>query len=510
MARIQHWIQNNSIDFFITNNDRQNLLAPFGEYLILHFQILSKSDLFVNLIQWFSFIINILTITLITKEFDLKKEFQLKAGFLVCCIPTAILQASSTKNDIILCSFILLFYYYQIRLAKSQNFKYLILSGLALGLGGLTKTTAFLFLFPIGFTFFLFSFIKSPQYLRSKIFFQAILVIIIGFTVNLPHFLRTKLAFGNFLGMHGEVQSQVLNNQFSLFTIFSNFIRHVAYQLGSNIDLANWYIYRLVQIPLGQHLSDPDTTYLGWTFRPPRKIIHEDHAGNPMHILLILLVLIIGAFFFKKIKKFNLTTFFISSGSIILYCMLLKWQPWTNKNLPMIIITIPFVMIVLEKLYENKKLKFLFDVFLILTFFYTLPFLFYNKARPILPINKNSIFKIDRKEAYFSNRPELYEQYQSITSNIEFNKNDSNSKRVVALFLDYNSWEYPFWVLIKNKNIESQPTIYHLNKGIAFDTKIDLPTYIILENIISKELSGLNEYYVEVIKEQDFSLYTLI
>ena len=59
MSRVEYWIQNKGIHFFTTNNPRQNVLAPFSEFFILHFQILSGSDIFANLVQWISLIISL-------------------------------------------------------------------------------------------------------------------------------------------------------------------------------------------------------------------------------------------------------------------------------------------------------------------------------------------------------------------------------------------------------------------------------------------------------------------
>ena len=114
MSRVEYWIQNKSIFFFKTNNPRQNVLAPFSEFLILHFQILSGSDIFANLVQWISLIISLTTVSSICKEFGLNRRLQIISAVFICSLPIVLLQASSTQNDIVASTFILLFYYYQI------------------------------------------------------------------------------------------------------------------------------------------------------------------------------------------------------------------------------------------------------------------------------------------------------------------------------------------------------------------------------------------------------------
>ena len=88
MSRVEYWIQNKAIFFFKTNNPRQNVLAPFSEFLILHFQILSGSDIFANLVQWINLIIGLVTLSLICKEFGLSKRLQLISAVFMCSLPT--------------------------------------------------------------------------------------------------------------------------------------------------------------------------------------------------------------------------------------------------------------------------------------------------------------------------------------------------------------------------------------------------------------------------------------
>jgi hypothetical protein len=52
LARVEHWIQNRSLEFYLTSNTRQLMLPPFAEVLILHFRLLSGGDRFDNLVQW--------------------------------------------------------------------------------------------------------------------------------------------------------------------------------------------------------------------------------------------------------------------------------------------------------------------------------------------------------------------------------------------------------------------------------------------------------------------------
>ena len=115
---------------------------------------------------------------------------------------------------------------------------------MSLGLGILTKGTSYVFLFSIGITFFIYSILYIYPTNRIMVLYKSIITIIIGFTIKIPHYFRTYIKYDDIFGLS---YNQVTTNEvFSVYTILSNLIRHIAYQLGSNISLANWYIYRFV------------------------------------------------------------------------------------------------------------------------------------------------------------------------------------------------------------------------------------------------------------------------
>ena len=509
MARIAHWIQNEGVDFFLTNNYRQNAYSPFNEFIILNLQLLSNSDLFANLSQWFSLIICVTATTLITKEFGLNKYFQIVSGFLVCTLPLAILQASTTKNDVVLSTFIMLFYYYQINSINNQSKLNLVCSGISLGLGVLSKGTSYSLLFPIGIIFFLYNIIIKNYKSKLPVIYRAVTTVIIGLLINLPHYFRCHIKYNDFLAMN--VNSEAKNETLSIFTVFSNLIRWTALQLGSTFELLNWYIYKIVKIFLGDKISDPGTSYMDLDFRPPFFMIHEDHSGNLIHTLLIIFLFIISFYYIKRFKKIQLISLIISIFSIILFCLLFKWNPYTGRTIPIFIITTPFLSIVLNQLYFSYKMKIVINLIFLSLFLYSMPFLFFNKARPILPFDNNSIFYKQRIKNYFSNRPDLYDQYFRIVDGIHIKKFDENNNIKIGLFIGGDSWEYPFWVMLKNKFHSNIPDIEHLiiNNHNKFYTKKDLKKihkFLIVENKYLKVLGDFTENYSNEVLTDDFSL----
>lgn len=502
LSRIQYWIQNSGVHFFDTNNFRQNLFSPLSEFVILHTQILSNTDIFANSVQWFCFIINMIIVSLICKEFYLSRTLQMLSAFFVCSMPIAILQSSSTQNDLVLSTFILLFYYYQLSGINSDSNLNIFLSGLALGLGVLTKGTAYVFLFSIGIVYLTYQILHTNSLPKRIIIFKSVTIVFIGLIINVPHYLRTYFKYGDFLGLN--INQIHANETFSLFTVFSNLVRHLAYQLGSNFELLNWYLYRTVQIFLGDNISDPKTSFLDRDFRPPFFSLHEDAAGNFIHTIIITFLMLYGIFILKKFKKVQITSIWISSMSIFLYCLLFKWQPYTGKILSLLIITIPFIFVVINQLFKKRLSQKIIYIFFFLTFMGTFPYLFYNKSRPLLPFNSQSIVHQNRSIGYFKNRPELYKEYQNLVEAIHIN----SYKNSIAFHLGGDTWDYPFWIMLKEKYDDRIPYIYHLKKEKLFSLSISqsLPEYIIFENRLFENLSKIKKNYEIVESQHNFSL----
>jgi hypothetical protein len=107
LPRIEHWLQNKSLNHYYTSNNRQLLSAPFAEIFILQGRALSGDDYLVNLVQWFSFFGSIIGISKIASHLGMKKRMQIVSALFFATVPMAILQASSTQTDLVETIFII-------------------------------------------------------------------------------------------------------------------------------------------------------------------------------------------------------------------------------------------------------------------------------------------------------------------------------------------------------------------------------------------------------------------
>jgi hypothetical protein len=154
LARIPHWISQQSVEHYQTHIVRQLYQLPFSEFILLNINVLSKSDLFSNSIQLFYLIFSIVAIVTIVDLLGFNRKFKFIAIILSLSIPELMLQASSTQNDIILSFFILASFYFAVKSIREVNIFNFFYLGLSIGLAILTKGTAYIYLAPLVIIFY--------------------------------------------------------------------------------------------------------------------------------------------------------------------------------------------------------------------------------------------------------------------------------------------------------------------------------------------------------------------
>jgi hypothetical protein len=125
--------------------------------------------------------------------------------------------------------------------------------------------------------------------------------------------------------------------------------------------------------------------------------------------------------------------------SFVLFCAVLKWQPWhTRLHLPMLILLTPAVAPFLERSVPRAAQTPLL-LFVLLA---TLPNVLRNPSRPMF--GKHSIFRVPRLVQYFNNNANLLAPYTTAAEEVAQANCDC-----IGLIIPHDGWEYPLWVLLK-------------------------------------------------------------
>jgi hypothetical protein len=468
MARVANWINNSSVSFYPTSISRQNYQPPLAEFAILHLRVLSGSDWSANLVQWVSFIVTIGLGALLAAELGLSGKKQLLSSVVMATLPMAILQSTSTQNDLVLSSFVLSFALFMLRLRRDATPANMLFASLSLGLACLTKGTAFVYGAAIGASLavpMLYA-ARSNHALLLRRIAGLSLVVAGAIVLNAGHFARTYSLYGTPLATGDQNYS---NHDRSAPAMLGNIARNIGLHLGTPSRPLNRHIYRAFRHALGAELNNPHTTWHG----PPFSISysrHEDTAGNLIHMLAIVFALVSA---FRWIPSCQLHARCYVGGVLVaalLYCLCFKWQPWASRlHTPLFALGAPVIAMALSHYAKGAGRYIALSVIACMAI-YCIPFVLNNQSRSLLHTEG---LRKSRAERYFANKPHLYESYSAAMNVVA-----ASGGQRVGLYLGLDDGEYPFWVLGHDSGI----TFHHVGvteQSRVLATEADLPSHVI-------------------------------
>tara|TARA_Y100001970_G_scaffold10688_1_gene12580 strand:- start:963 stop:2780 length:1818 start_codon:yes stop_codon:yes gene_type:complete len=484
MPKIMHWIQSGNIDFYPTDDLRQLIMAPFSEFVILHLYLFFGSDIFSNFVQWFSMFICIITVSLISKELGCNSKFQIFSVLFCSTLPMGILQSTSTQTDYVATMWLSIIVYFLIKYIRTNGPDNLIVFALTLAFGIFTKGTTYIFAFSFCIWLGLYVLMKNRNHIKYLIIVPLVILII-----NFGHFNRNMNFVGNPLGISNESPTW-LNKTFKPRAFTSNLVRNIGLNLSVPNKRINGFTANYITLFLNKFdisTKDPKITkvphrgyYIPFSF-------YESTAPNTLHFIIILFSII---FFFSK-KKFNTTQknyFYSVVFGFLFFSFLLIWTAQHNRYLlSFFVLFAPLVSLFLNKLELNKFTKIL-SIFL---FLYSIPYVLFNKSRPLLAemkfengsleFSKPFFLKETRNQLYFiadkfyNNRDlynrDLYRYYTEVSEKIK----SFNCKRI-GFDSGNTNIEYPLWAILKSNSHNDKLKIYNVNvknKSAKIDAEND-------------------------------------
>ena len=484
LARVANWIQWESVNFYPTATLRQLYLSPLAEYGILNIFLLSGNDHFVNLVQFGCLIGCGITISLIVREFKQSGATQILAMLLTATIPMAILQASSTQNDLVVSFFALSFFLFYLRTSESGNRRDLIFSGLTLGLAFLTKGTAYIYCASMAIVIFASIFFsRMPPKKTLSFFTQSLLILLFAISINSIHYTRSYQLFGSPIATGDD---SIVNQHLTPKMMAANVVRNYVIHLGTPFEEVTKQISDATANILGNELNNPNSNFLEIPFRIGYSDDEVD-AGNFIQILLLTICLfLVLRYKGENRKKVLMATFTIIFG-FILSAGLLKWNPWMSRlHTPFFMLGCAVIVTVLDNYGENIK-----NLLITLCLWSSVNALILGQPRSVFTVIQSYSNATPRFEQYFANKMEITGAYLEAVAVVK-----ANNPKEVGLMMEndyrkynFGDWEYPIWVLMKD-NFSAEPIIRHIGlKNISKNLIPDrqLPEWIISaskENII--------------------------
>ncbi|HEX9035474.1 MAG TPA: glycosyltransferase family 39 protein [Ktedonobacterales bacterium] len=436
LARVMFWMEHASLNPYPTDIMRQIYEAPWAEYCVAQFYLLSGSDHLSALVQWWAMAASVAGVSLIARQLGAARSGQIFAAIFAATLPMGILQGSSTQNDYVVTFWFVCFTHFALAFRKRPSSMWNTLGlGASLGLAMLTKATTYVYAPP----FLLLLGYWAIRRLRWRVWEVTLVAGCLALILNVGYYIRNLRAFGAVFGPSDEV-SRYANAQFTPATLTANGIRDLALQIGSpwfHVNAALDGAIRSIFSLLRLDINDPATSWQAYAFNPLS--LHEDYAGAPLHFLMILgvVALFLGA---PRLRADRLALAYIATlvASFLVFALYLKWQPWNSRlELVYFVLFAPICGLALAKISPRLVLN-LAAITLVIA---ALPWTVANKSRPL--VGASSVLTTPRVDQYFADRKGLEPAYLGVASYLS-----QRQCVTVGLVGNIDDWEYPWWVTL--------------------------------------------------------------
>lgn len=443
MSRIMYWIGNESVDYFPTHILRHLYQPPFAEYFILNINVLNGNDFLSNSVELFFLIQCLVVIYATLSMFQIARLLKLLALFLAVTIPAVELQSTTTKNDIVCAFFVLSALFYTLKIFKNNSVNNSVFLGLSVGLGFITKGTAYVFMAPILAFYGFYVLSVSLKEKSIKPIGLGALAMVLALSLNIKHYSRNYALNESFLNIDDTEAKAYANEKMNGKLLFSNLIKNSGLHLGYPVEEYCDTLIRKTHKAIGVSIDDKNLNYLGIPYQSARAAVtHEDYVTNTVHFILWVFAFFFLVFHFLFSKTRNKTEMIIVAvlvAQILLFTGYLKWQPWhTRLHIPIFILLVIPITMACQKAKWYRGIVWVSMPLLLYCFIF---YFLYNNLRPIQnnPIyTKNLRIDDNRFKKYFANQLHLYPEYKAILEELY----DSNPKKVGLKMMD---WEYPLF-----------------------------------------------------------------
>lgn len=472
MARIGHWIDNESVNHFVTNIDRQIYSPVLSEYFLLHIMLLTGSDTFVNMLQYVSMIISALFIYKSARLLNTRRPFATLAAFLFLTMPLTISQSVTTQNDLFAAMWFAMFIYYFLWFIKRKQLTFdkeershLICIGVIVGLAFITKTSvcaSMIMFMPWLVLVRLYRKDKFIALIKSATLSGVCLIAIISESL-----IRNLLSSGTIMPDTASANIMVAtkNVAYIIVNILKNFALTTTQHLS---DALNGFMCR-VAIHTGAALkvvvNHEAISFHGFDF-----VTHMNRGDNMyshdvtpsalvgylaflsgLFILIYTLVILVKARKKKLPKDSNAPLTIGFSVSCLLswgfIMALLRWQPWGTRIMyPALAMTVIMIAHILGICFTNRNAQnAVLSLLFVFTFLLSTNSLLYNMEPAITNLKEGCVNRMERYFEY-NNR---YEAYNDLITCVKDLVGDTET--TVGVCISGDGYDYPLWLMFRNE-----------------------------------------------------------
>lgn len=336
LPRILIWLQNHGLEHFACDDFRLLYNPPLAELMQAHLWILCDGYLpAMNLAQWASYLSIAVSASIIAGWTGASTRTQLMAALFAATLPSSILEAPTTQNDLVMGAFLLAGF--SLMLNTDLNFFKLnwTLGLLGISLAIATKATAFFF------APFLMA-IPAVVALRRKRY-SAVIAAVLILVPSTGWMSRNQHFFGSPLGYHDKTSMEqkinfYRNEKLTPSACLSSTAKNLSLFMATPVTALNAKAEALVRSISESVKVDADDPALTWYYQKyhlPVTGPHEDAPPVFWHFLLA--CSLCSLTFIKDIRNRQVSPATILSLTIIAgMCATssyVKWMPWNLRFL---------------------------------------------------------------------------------------------------------------------------------------------------------------------------------
>jgi len=462
LARIGYWLQFGSFRPWPTENIYQ-VTYPFNAQVQMLWTILlSGTDQLVEFVQWFSAVFGVVAITGISQLIGYTRKQGLFAGLIWSTFPMVLLQSTTTQNDLIVASVILIGIYFLFFGIKNQDNQHIILSGLAFGLSFGIKQTAFFVIPGVGGAFILFYLKYKQKILKPLLIFACstlIAFLLLGSYIYINNLIPSSdavTAYDSNQKMTPFGPSEYVSENMGLDTIEqikdsfwlnpARYLYQSADPTGIPFNYRGYFtdarekvaalLFGVLQIPVESEKAIEHHNF-SLSNTP---IIHEDTAWfGVLGFFLVFLALFEAPRSIKKKNVFSMSLFLISlSVTFSILFFRNSWTPHQGRYMLTVFSCLtPFYASIYQSDFKKKNLVRIFIIFSIVIFalISSRTIILDNSGKPLRW--KNIVLNGTRLQHYRFSSGQLWLIVDFVDDNVP-------EDAVLGLAIG-RSWEYPYF-----------------------------------------------------------------
>lgn len=475
LPKIEHWVQQGDVGFYPTVIDRQLAMAPGAEYLLLHLRLLTGGDGAYNLVQLAAGVGAVLAASRIAGQLGGGTRAQLITALIVGTTPMIVLEATSTQTDLVVALWVACVATFTLDGLRARSGPLdTLLIGTAAGLTLLTKATGLL---GAGLLLAVWAVaqlrLAKWRGLTAPVAVGALMLLLAG-----PSLLRVQQTYDNPLGP-AHLRESISMQRHDPASVVVNALRIAETALQTPIGPVNDAIAAGIIGVAGVLGVDPqgrDITYWNQQFPYQSWPPDEDRVSLPAQGALILLGALV--LLWRKDTRLYAAAFWLA---MLAYVVTVKWQPWGNRLIVfLLVLGAPLAGLWIAGLTGRRVLTWATTAALAVGVAAGGFAVAYGWPRRL--VGHGSVFTTGQLEQRFIREPGWQKDYQWAADAIH-----ASGAREVGLIQGYNTWEYPWWILLRGTKITAVQSL---------QPDLPAPNVLDMDAVLCVQPTHLCEFYL--------------